>query len=183
MANTTKKENEPTIVRYTLGGEIKKMVIEEQKRYFEKNGLYLSYPRAISRLIEKNVRKYSTPDFLDCIDRLAKGLPIHDEDSNTQYIVLSPGDLVFVPEAGENFSQIDWGNKKKVAEKIYIMKSSSVSTCYFLPMSVSALIEKGEFESLSKSEKTKDKANPQIIKENFIKLKIDRLGNISPVII
>jgi CRISPR-associated endonuclease Csn1 len=125
---------------------------------------------------EKNFRKYSTPNFLDCIERLAKGVPIHDESPDSKYIVLSPGDLVYVPEEGENLNQIDWNKKRKIANKIYIMKSSSTSTCYFLPMTVASIIEKGEFESLSKSEKTKE--GNQVIKENFIKLKIDRLGNI-----
>jgi len=128
---------------------------------------------------EKNIRKYSTPNFLDCIERLAKGLPIHDESPDSKYVVLSPGDLVYVPEEGENLNQIDWNNKKKIADKIYIMKSSSTSTCYFLPMTVASIIEKGEFESLSKSEKTKE--GDRVIKENFIKLKVDRLGNISPI--
>jgi hypothetical protein len=65
------------------------------------------------------------------------------------------------------------------------MKSSGDSLCYFLPVEVSSLIasydakiKKGEFESLNKSEKTKD--GNQTIKENFIKLYIDRLGNITP---
>ena len=128
---------------------------------------------------EKNIRKYSTPNFLDCIERLAKGLPIHDENPDNKYIVLSPGDLVFVPEEGVNENQIDWNNKRKIADQAYIMKSSSTSTCYFLPMSVASIIEKGEFESLSKSEKTKE--GNQVIKENFIKLKVDRLGNVSPI--
>lgn len=130
---------------------------------------------------EKIIRKYSTPNFLDCIDRLAKGLPIHDEDVNTNYIVLSPGDLVYVPEEDETINGIDWNNIKKIANSVYIMKSSTASTCYFLPISVSSIIEKGEFESLSKSEKTKDKQEQRVIKENFIKLKVDRLGNISPI--
>lgn len=132
------------------------------------------------------IRKYSTPGFLECIERLAKGLPIHDEDPNSTYVVLSPGDLVFVPSIGENTNQINWSDKKTIAEKVYIMKSSSDSLCYFLPIEVSSLIanydvkiKKGEFESLNKSEKTK--GVKQVIKENFIKLKVDRLGNISKV--
>ncbi len=127
---------------------------------------------------EKLVRKYKTPDFLDCIERLAKGLPIHDEDPNSEYIILSPGVMIYVPEEGENINGIDWNNRKKIADRVYIMKSSSASTCYFLPMSVASIIEKGEFESLNKSEKTKDGA--QFIKERFVKLNIDRLGNIKP---
>lgn len=125
-------------------------------------------------------RKYSTPNFLDCIERLAKGLPIHDEDHNCEYLVLSPGDLVYVPNEGGRLSEIDWDDKKEIADKIYIMKSSTNSTCYFLPMTVSSIIEKGEFESLNKSEKTKDIQGGKVIKDNFIKLNIDRLGNIKP---
>lgn len=125
---------------------------------------------------EKIVRKYSTPKFLDCIERLAKKLPIHNDEPNKQYIVLSPGDVVYVPEPEENITQIDWNDKKKIASRCYIMKSSSASTCYFLPATVSTLIEKGEFESLGKSEKTID--GKQFIKEYCIKLSIDRLGNI-----
>ncbi len=135
----------------------------------------------------KVVRKYSTPNFLDCIERLAKGLPIHDEDPNSQYISLSPGDLVYVPEMEEIINLIDWTNKKKIAERVYIMKSSQDYQAHFLPADVSALIQpydskfkKGEFESMNKSEKTKDKS--QVIKENFIKLKIDRLGNFSAIV-
>ena len=69
---------------------------------------------------EVTTRKYSTPNFLDCIERLAKGLPIHDEAPNSKYIVLSPGDMVYVPEENENISQIDWGNTKKISKRIYI---------------------------------------------------------------
>lgn len=132
---------------------------------------------------EKTVRKYSTPHFLHCIERLAKGLPIHDENPQSQYIVLSPGDLVYVPKTEERAGQINWSDKKTISERIYIMKSSGDSLCYFLPAYVSSLIspynsriQKGEFESLNKSEKTID---GMTIKENFIKLKVDRLGNIS----
>lgn len=130
---------------------------------------------------EKKIRKYSTPPFLECIDRLAKGLTIHDEVPDTKYIVLSPGDIVYVPNEGEIHNQIDWSNKKQLVERIYMMKSSTAYTCYFLPVSVSSIIAKGEFESLGKSEKTKEIDRPLTIKENFIKLKIDRLGNIEPV--
>jgi hypothetical protein len=133
---------------------------------------------------EKIVRKYSTPNFLDCIERLAKGLPIHNEELNVKYITLSPGDLVYVPLEEENINDIDWSHTKKIANRVYIMRSSGESKCYFLPASIASLIsqydsktKKGEFESTNKSERTIDGIN--LIKENFIKLKVDRLGNIS----
>jgi len=137
---------------------------------------------------EKVVRNYYTPNFLDTIERLAKGLPIHDVKPDSQYIILSPGDLVYVPTEEEKNNKIDWNNKKALAERIYVMKSTQTSAAYFLPASVSLLIQpydpklkKGEFESMNKSEKTIDRL--QVIKENFIKLKVDRLGNISPHIL
>lgn len=133
----------------------------------------------------KNKRKYYTPGFLECIERLAKDLPIYDENPDSKYILLSPGDLVYVPYPDEIINQIDWSNKKSIAERTYIMKSSNGAQAHFLPAEISSLIQpydsktkKGEFESMNKSEKTKDLKH--FIKENFVKLNIDRLGNISP---
>ena len=63
---------------------------------------------------DKVVRKYSTPNFLDCIERLAKGLPVHDESPGSKYITLSPGDLVYVPKENDNTSQIDWSDKEQL---------------------------------------------------------------------
>ncbi|MDO8995959.1 MAG: hypothetical protein Q7U77_04990, partial [Sediminibacterium sp.] len=129
--------------------------------------------------------KYSTPNFLECIDRLAKGLQIHDENPDSEYITLSPGDLVYVPKEDESINQIDWKNKKGIADRTYIMRSSTETKCYFLPANIASLIiqydsktQKGEFESTNKSERTKD--GNQLIKEHFIKLKVNRLGNITP---
>lgn len=170
---------------------INKVTRKESGKKIEKNNKLLDGDAGVNQFfiieLKKDIdkktglevlsRNYTTPNFLDCIDRLAKGLPIHDENPNSQYIVLSPGDLVYVPHEGENFNQIDWKNKRQLSDRIYLMKSSSETTCYFLPMIVSSLIEKGEFESLSKSERTKD--GNQVIKNNCIKLNVDRLGNVS----
>lgn len=130
-------------------------------------------------------RFYSTPSFLECIERLAKGLAVHDENPASKYIVLSPGDMVYVPREKESISSIDWNNHQSIANRIYVMKSSQNSECYFLPATVSSLIayydsstKKGEFGSLNKSEKNWDQT--QAIKHQFIKLKVDRLGNVMP---
>lgn len=136
---------------------------------------------------EEIKREYKTPAFIDCIERLAKGLPVHDENPNSRYIVLSPGDLVYVPKKDEVISQINWHDKKSIAARVYIMRSSEETKCYFLPAYIAALIlkydpkiKKGEFESSNKSEKTKE--GNELIKENFIKLYVDRLGNIKPTL-
>lgn len=178
---------------------INKVTRKESGQKIEKNNKLLDGDKGVNQYFiveirkeinkktgeEKIVRKYTTPDFLDCIERIAKGLPVHDESPGSEYIVLSPGDLVYVPRDGEIVSQINWDDKKAIAERVYIMKSSTDSKCYFLPAFVASLInyydskiKKGEFESTNKSERTYD--GIQTIKENFIKLKVDRLGNISP---
>jgi CRISPR-associated endonuclease Csn1 len=133
----------------------------------------------------KIIRKYSTPPFLECLERLAKGLPIHDEDPSKQYFVLSPGEIVYVPKEGENIGHIDWSDRKKIARRCYLMVSSTETNCYFLPVNISSLIfpydsnsKKGEFESMNKSEKTYD--DERLIKAHFVKVKVDRLGNIKP---
>ncbi len=131
----------------------------------------------------KVVRKYSTPNFLDCIERLAKNLPIHDESPDSKYIILSPGDLVYVPKEDENVNHIDWDNKKAIAGRVYIMKSADGM---FVPNYIAKPIvpysrkekTKGEIDWNDKSDKTLD--TNQVIKENFILLKVDRLGNILP---
>ncbi len=128
----------------------------------------------------KEVKKYSTPPFLECIERLAKGLPIYDEKEGSKFLVLSPGDLVYTYGDINELSQINWSNLNDLEiQNVYLMKSSTATSCYFLPFEVSNLIAKGEFESLGKSEKTKD--GSKMIKSSCIKLKIDRLGQIRPI--
>lgn len=133
---------------------------------------------------EKEIRKYSTPPYLECIERLAKGLSIFDELPETKYIVLSPGDLVYVPNEEENTNQIDWKNRKNLASRIYLMKSAD--GMFILNNIAKPIVPysrkektKGEIDWNDKSDRTMDEAK-QLIKENFIKLKVDRLGNITP---
>lgn len=132
---------------------------------------------------DKIVKKYSTPPFLECIERLAKNLPIHDENPNSQYTVLSPGDLVYVLEEGEDINSINWDNKTKIAERVYVMRSADA---LFIRADISKPIVpydrkkklKGEIGWDNKSDKTMDEK--QIIKANCVKLRVDRLGNINP---
>ncbi len=128
------------------------------------------------------------------IERIIQGKPIADQKEGFKIILLSPDDLVYVPtvEELENLnknsgSKIDWSNKKNIAERIYKMVKSTNKKCFFIPNYISKLVipysdktKKGEFESQNSSEKTID--GKQTIKNCFIKLKVDRLGNITPVL-
>jgi len=133
------------------------------------------------------VRKYSTPPFLEVIPRLAKKLPVHDQNPDAGYIILSPGDTVYVPTADEDVTQIDWTDKKKIVERLYIMKSSNKGQCFFAPAHIARpIIDTKELGSNNKSERpwgNSDKGfdEERMIKACCIKVHIDRLGNVRPV--
>ncbi|MGC4129649.1 MAG: HNH endonuclease domain-containing protein [Bergeyella sp.] len=102
---------------------------------------------------------------------------------------LSPNDLVYVPIEDENVAMIDFDNLTKEQKgRIYKMVSSTGSECHFIHSNIASLIKSydakskiGEFGSLNKLETTIDIENIVRIKEVCIKLKVDRLGNISKI--
>lgn len=132
---------------------------------------------------ERIINEYSSVPMLHAIERLSNKWPVADEKQGYRTIILSPNDLVYVPEEGENVSTIDWINEKaRLQRRIYKMVSCSKNTCYFIPHFISGLLlpydsktKKGEFGSLNKSEKSFDEI---MIKNVCIKIKVDRLGNI-----
>ena len=103
-------------------------------------------------------------------------MPETNEKGHQLLFYLSPNDLVYVPD-----------ELNEVSEKnIYKMVSSTGNECHFVKASISSLIKNydaktriGELGSLNKLEITLDASSR--IKEVCIKLKVDRLGNISKV--
>lgn len=95
-------------------------------------------------------------------------------EENAQLLfLLKVGDLVYVPE--KDTATIDIN--KLNPQNIYKAISFSDSLCYFRPAFVAdILVDKVEFESLNKSEKTLDGV---VIKTSCLPVNIDRLGNIS----
>src|SRR4030066_791203 len=71
------------------------------------------------------------------IEKLVQDKPIADKKEGFKTIIISPNDLVYVPteeewnkiKTGEE-NVIDWRNKKKIAERIYKMVSSSKGVCH-----------------------------------------------------
>jgi len=138
---------------------------------------------------ENGTRNYETIPFNIVVERLKQGLsevPETNTKGDKLFDYLSPNDLVYVPtnEEKENFSLINFKklNKEQVLQ-IYKMVSSTGNECHFTHHHVASLIKSydakskfGEFGSLNKQETSIDGSR---IKECCIKLKIDRLGNIS----
>jgi len=127
-------------------------------------------------------RSYDTIPLNIVIERQKQGLssvPETNEKGHRLLFSLSPNDLVYVPEEGEIFDKVRFDCKR-----IYKMVSSTGGECHFVHNSISSLIKNydaktkiGELGSLNKLEVTID--GIYRIKEVCIKLKVDRLGNIS----
>jgi CRISPR-associated endonuclease Csn1 len=120
------------------------------------------------------------------IEKIVKGNPIAEEKESYDKIILSPGDLVYMPakEEREGIKEIDWNNRKYLSSRIYKVGRFSKKQCYFLKANVSGLIFAydakigvGEFGSTNYQEFDDEKNK---IADVCIKLKIDRLGNIKP---
>ncbi len=139
---------------------------------------------------EDGKRSYDTIPLNIVIERQKQGLNSVPETNNKGHQLLfhlSPNDLVYVPTESEleNVSSIDFSNlSKEQKERIYKMVSSTGAECHFIKSNISSLIKSydskskiGEFGSLNKQEVTID--GIYRVKETCIKLKIDRLGNIS----
>lgn len=127
-------------------------------------------------------RSYDTIPLNLVIERQKQGLnsvPETNEKGHRLLFSLSPNDLVYVPIEGEDFE-----GRNVDVERVYKMVSSTGSECHFIKNNISSLIKNydakskiGELGSLNKLETTTD--GEFRIKEVCIKLKIDRLGNIS----
>jgi len=136
-----------------------------------------------------NKRSFATIPLNEVIERQKQGLPSvpeYNEKGDLLLFSLSPNDLVYVPIEGEIIENIDFRNlSKEQKERIYNVNDFS-STCYFTPNRIAKAIfpkevdlqRKGDKLSGSYDTKTASLEGIQI-KEVCIKLKVDRLGNIS----
>ncbi|RLZ06691.1 type II CRISPR RNA-guided endonuclease Cas9 [Faecalibacter macacae] len=124
-------------------------------------------------------RSYDTIPLNLVIERQKQGLspvPETNEKGHALLFYLSPNDLVSIPNE----------NNEIESENVYKMVSSTGSECHFIKANISTLIKNydakskiGELGSLNKLEVTID--SKYRIKEVCVKLKLDRLGNITKV--
>lgn len=117
----------------------------------------------------KGKRNYETIPLNLVIERQKQGLtsvPEVNEKGDQLLFHLSPNDLVSIDEL----------NLFK-NENIYKMVSSSGSQCFFVRQNIAtSIVNKVEFSALNKTERS---IEGLMIKDACIKLKVDRLGNIS----
>lgn len=128
---------------------------------------------------ERIITKDSTLSMNALLPLLKENLPIAESKPDYKWMILSPNDLVYMPDVDENTSTIDWSKiTPEMHRKIYKMVSCTNSTCLFIPHTVSKIIaDKKEFQAKNKIEKHDD---DRMIKEYCMKLTNDRLGNLQP---
>ena len=129
----------------------------------------------------KDKRSFATIPLNEVIERQKQGLPSvpeYNEKGDPLLFSLSPNDLVYVPIEGEIIEDIDFQNlSNEQKERIYKTVSFTGNQCFFVKQTVSAsIVNKMEYSPLNKMERS---ITGIMIKEVCIKLKVDRLGNIS----
>ena len=117
------------------------------------------------KIIKK--RTYATIPLNVVIERLKQGL------SPAPKFVLSPNDLVYVPNTEDyDCETLDYN-------RLYKVVSSSGYQCFFIKENIAnTIIDKVEFSALNKMERA---LTGEMIKEVCIPIKVDRLGNITPI--
>jgi len=132
---------------------------------------------------EEGKRSYETIPLNIVVERLKQGLsevPETNEKGNILLFFLSPNDLVYVPSVDEienprliNFQIHDY----KKSTRLFEVNDFSGYTIYFTPNRFAKAIAPKELDTSFDSKLTK--YDGVIIKDVCIKIKIDRLGNIS----
>ena len=128
---------------------------------------------------ENGKRSYETIQLNIVIERLKQGLsevPETNDNGDKLLFHLSPNDLVYVPTEDELlFERKNDINKSN--KNVYKMISCTEGECHFIPCQIATpMLKNIELGSNNKSERA---WNGQMIKQVCIKLKVDRLGNIS----
>lgn len=128
---------------------------------------------------EKGKRSYDTIPLNIVIERQKQGLssaPETNEKGHKLLFTLSPNDLVYVPSEDEigNVNAIDFSKpNREQLNRIFKVVSFTGNRLSVIPVNVAtAIVNKVEYTQLNKIELTKEK-------DICIKLKVDRLGNIS----
>ncbi|MDO9153271.1 MAG: HNH endonuclease domain-containing protein [Paludibacter sp.] len=127
---------------------------------------------------EDSKRSYETIQLNIVIERLKQGLsevPETNDNGNKLLFHLSPNDLVYVPTEDEriNLQKINLNNTTRLFE----VNDFSGYTIYFTPNRFAKAIAPKELDTSFDTKLTKYEG--VIIKDVCIKLKIDRLGNIT----
>lgn len=123
-------------------------------------------------------RRYQAIPLRTAVEAALAGSSFVEEMPGYQWFVLSPNQLVYLPDEGEQVQFVPGQNlTAEQARKIYRFVSYDGASAFFVPASVaSIIIDKVEFEKKNKIGRAPD---GRMIKEFCIKLNVDRMGRVS----
>ena len=123
--------------------------------------------------VDPSDRQYESIPLRVVVEARKNNTAFVEERPGYRWFLLSPGDLVVIPDQGE----LNGGEISVSSLKCYKMVSVSGKQCYFMPNSISSIVaDKVEFGSPNKTERAMD---GRMIREVCFKLNVDKLGNSS----
>ena len=171
---------------------------KERKLAVEKGG---NYCVAFYEHPETKERKFDVVSFFDAVQLKTTGQNPFQTDKGIELeklgykflFTLTHNDLVYIPDEDESLAHIDWNDKKKLFKQIYRVVKFSGEQIYFQPHNFSKEITIHEGKAKSAKEYMGEFAKgtngteflidtKKSIKNICLKLQVDRLGNIKPVI-
>lgn len=115
-------------------------------------------------------RQYETIPLRRVVEAKMAGSSFVEEKPGYRWFLLSPGDLVYLPDVESETNIIH-------SKNIYKMVSATGRECYFIPQMISAMIsDRVEFGKKNKIERSDD---GRMIKDFCLPLQIDRLGAVN----
>jgi len=118
-------------------------------------------------------RQFASIPLRDVVEAKAAGEGFVEEKPGYRLFLLSPNDLVYIPDEGEKMNP---SNLNLDSSKVYKMVSCTGRQCFFVMNTIAkVIIDKVELGSINKEEKGQD---GRMIKQFCYKIEIDRLGGI-----
>lgn len=126
---------------------------------------------------EEGNRSFESIPFNIAVERMKNGLdvaPTVNDNGSKLLFVLSPGDLVYVPEEGEHVDEV------KDTNRIWKFVSCSTNRSFFILANIANTISNGkEYGPLNKMELTDERIS---IKGVCLKLQVNRLGIVTRIL-
>ena len=124
----------------------------------------------------EGTRDFRTIPFNEAVERMKNRLPVAEaetEEGKKLLFILSPNDLVYIPEEGEHVDEIT------DLSRIYKMVSSTGKDCHFIPQEIAyPIVQTTELGANNKAERTWEGIT---IKKACKKLNVNRLGIITKI--
>jgi CRISPR-associated endonuclease Csn1 len=123
-------------------------------------------------------RNFKGTPFNEAVECMKAGLPIAnpvDEEGRHLLFTLSPLDLVYMPDEGEDVDRLDLHSASLDIRKIYKFVSFTSNRAFFVPCNLARpIVDKVEYNAKNKIELDDHKRS---IKQYCVKIQVDRLGN------